>query len=80
MPSDEVISRAEFDALPEREFYAPPPPVGTVDRRRIPEDVRDRHGGRRWLLFRHLPPDALAPRVGDRWTSRLVLRYPEVVG
>lgn len=73
------MSRRDFDALPTRDFYGPPPEVGTRFKTFIPELLWEVHEGRRVMLGHHLPPDVLSPKVGDHWTSRMSWRYVDIL-
>lgn len=75
-----TMTRAEFEAIPLRGFFDSLPPTGETWRCWILEQLQDAHGGREWLIGKHVPPDVLSPMVGKTHTSRVIWKYVDVKG
>lgn len=75
------LTAAELEALPVRDFYGPPPAAGSGQfKAEIPDELRRAHEGRRWLIGKHVPPDAASGVIDGRPLSRMLWKYVEVVG
>lgn len=68
----------ELAEMPEHGFFEPVP-LGMRVRLRIPEHLRDAHGGREWLVCGHSQDDA-SPIINGRLSSRYVFTYPPRTG